>query len=82
MCNVPTCASQFSRQFSIFAALQRGHPLATLLLVASFALEATRWVGCRGQLERKGGLARVPGPALHARGEYYVGWALDLCEKE
>ena len=75
-----TCAGQRAAQPSIFGTLQRGRTPASLLLIASLALETARGVGSRGQLERSGGLARVAGTALHASGECLVRWALHLCE--
>ena len=74
-----TCAGQLAAQLAIFATLQRRRTAATLLLIPSLALETARGVGSRGQLERRGGLARVAGTALHASGECLVRWAFHLC---
>ena len=77
--NAPTCAAQLAAQLPIFAALQRRHVVAILLLIAKPALQAARRVGSRRQLEIRRRLARVTGPALHTSGELSVGWTLDLC---
>merc|ERR1719506_1883591 len=73
------CAGQRAAQLSIFATLQRRRTAAALLLITSLALESARGFGSRGQLERKVGLARVAGTALHASGECLVRRAFDLC---
>ena len=78
--NVPTYAGQVATQLPILIALQHRHPRAAiLLLIASLALQATRRVGRRRQLEIRRRLARVTGPALHSSGELGVGRTLGLC---
>ena len=74
-----TCACQRAGQFPVFATLQRRRTLPALLLEASFALEATRGIGCRGQLKTRSGLTRVAGTTLHASGKLSVCRALELC---
>ena len=76
--NVPTCAGHLADVFQrpMLSTVQRR---TALLFIASFALQAARWVVNRRQLKIRRRLARVTGPALHASGELGVGPTLDIC---